>query len=267
MPSVWSAFAALSGRFASVRAVGDAVLSRRLCAFARAHCRCESFRREYVGAKCGSRTAASLDSFQGLAEWQSALLRGRIVTASLSAGSTLGLNVEAAQPPLWTLFRGWLSGRVRFTRRFVSVHACCLSRDKQDGLRDVAFLFRRVEIAIRAFSGCWHGYLPLWVHFGLAVCLRRSRRDCRGRGGCGERGYGGLAARPLCSFAQPHWLCNAFRGEYAGAARPRLRQRVFDSLDSLQGLAERQSALYAAGLCWCGFAAPSPGYTERPVRL
>ena len=39
------------------------------------------------------------------------------------------------------------------------------------------------------------------------------------------------------------------------------------SLDSLQGLAERQSALYAAGLCWCGFAAPSPGYTERPAEL
>ena len=33
-----------------------------------------------------------------------------------------------------------------------SFHACCLSFDKQDGLRDVAFLFRRVEIAIRAFS-------------------------------------------------------------------------------------------------------------------
>ena len=61
-------------------------------------------------------------------------------------------GVEAAQPPLWALFRGWPSGRVRFTRRFVSVHACCLSFDKQDGLRDVAFLFRRVEIAIRAFS-------------------------------------------------------------------------------------------------------------------
>ena len=34
-----------------------------------------------------------------------------------------------------------------------SVHACCLPHgDKQDGLRCVAFLFRRVEIAICAFS-------------------------------------------------------------------------------------------------------------------
>ena len=54
-------------------------------------------------------------------------------------------GVEAALRPLWTLLRGWPSGRVRFTRRLPSVHACCLSFDKQDGLRDVAFLFRRVD--------------------------------------------------------------------------------------------------------------------------
>ena len=44
---------------------------------------------------------------------------------------------------------------VRYTvllRRFVFDHACCLSFDKQDGLRNVAFLFRRVEIAGSAFS-------------------------------------------------------------------------------------------------------------------
>ena len=44
--------------------------------------------------------------------------------------------------------------------RLSSVHACCLSCDKQDGLRYLAFLFRRVEIAIRAFSRCRCGYLP-----------------------------------------------------------------------------------------------------------
>ena len=65
--------------------------------------------------------------------------------------------------------------------------AVCRVRAKQDGLRDVAFLFRRVEIAIRAFSRRWRGYLPLWVHFGLAVCLRRSRRGDRGRGVRGWR--------------------------------------------------------------------------------
>ena len=56
-----------------------------------------------------------------------------------------------------------------------------------------------------------------------------------GDAGDEKRGYEGtgLAARPLCVFAQPHWHCEFFRGENAGAARPRLRQRVFDSLDSL----------------------------------
>ncbi len=80
-----------------------------------------------------------------------------------------------------------------------------------------------------------------------------------GDAGNGERGTGlrGLTARPLYIFAQPHWPCGSFRGEYAGAARPRLRQRVFDSLDSPHA---------AAGLCWCVYA-PSPGYTERPDRL
>ena len=62
--------------------------------------------------------------------------------------------------------------------------------------------------------------------------------------GTGERATGS-AARPLCVFAQSHWPCESFRGEYAGAARPRLRQRVFDSLDSLHA---------AAGLCWCKYS-------------
>ena len=73
------------------------------------------------------------------------------------------------------------------------------------------------------------------------------RRDCVG-----------AYSRPLCAFARVHWPCNAFRREYAGAARPRLRQRVVDSLDSPHT---------AAGLGWCVVAAPSPGYTERPARL
>ena len=45
------------------------------------------------------------------------LISFRIGLAVLSAGSMLGLNVEAAQPPLWTLLRGWTSERVRFTQR------------------------------------------------------------------------------------------------------------------------------------------------------
>ena len=127
---------------------------------------------------------------------------------------------------------------VRYTvllRRFVFDHACCLSFDKQDGLRNVAFLFRRVEIAIRAFSRCRCGYLPWRVHFGFVrffMAISTGYRDA----GNERRGYEGtgLAAWTLRVFAQPHWHCCAFRREYVGGcAPPNLRQRVFDSLDSL----------------------------------
>ena len=41
-----------------------------------------------------------------------------------------------------------------------------------------------------------------------------------GRGDGVTRGTGS-AARPLCAFTLPHWLCCAFRREYVGAARPK----------------------------------------------
>ena len=50
------------------------------------------------------------------------------------------------------------------------------------GLRYVPFLFRRVEIAIRAFSRCWCGYLPLWVHFGFGRFLPAISTGYRGTG-------------------------------------------------------------------------------------
>ena len=36
-----------------------------------------------------------------------------------------------------------------------------------------------------------------------------------------RRGCVGANTQRLCGFAQSHWLCNAFRGEYVGAARPK----------------------------------------------
>ena len=86
-----------------------------------------------------------------------ALLRNRIGIVSFSAGSTLGLRAPDCakeSSTLWTLFRGWSSERVRFTRRFAagSRLSFFLCQEKRDGLRYLAFLFRRVEIAIRAFS-------------------------------------------------------------------------------------------------------------------
>ena len=87
--------------------------------------------------------------------------------------------------------------------RFASVHACCLSCDKQDGLRDVAFLFRRVEIAIRTFSQRRYGYLPWQVHFGFGCLFVAISTGCRRTGYGATRGTG-MAARPLCAFARAH---------------------------------------------------------------
>ena len=64
--------------------------------------------------------------------------------------------------------RNWGAGDER-ARHCGSVAAFCLGsrlsfflcQEKRDGLRCLAFLFRRVEIAIRAFSLCLYGYLPL----------------------------------------------------------------------------------------------------------
>ena len=63
-----------------------------------------------------------------------------------------------------------------------------------------------------------------------------------------ENGVTGLAAQPLCVFAQAHWLCNAFRGEYVGAARPKPAPKSL----RLSGLSSRCGGLVLVrvrGLC------------------
>ena len=119
-----------------------------------------------------------------------------------------------------------------------SVHACLFSfvRKKETACGVLRFYSARVEIAIRTFSRCWRGYLPWLVHFRFARFFMAISTELPGMRGNGDGGYEGtgLATRPLCAFALPHWLCNVFRGEYVGGcAPPNLRQRVFDSLDSL----------------------------------
>ena len=131
-----------------------------------------------------------------------------------------------------------------------SAHACCLTLSaKQDGLRYLAFLFRAGRDRHSCVLAALFGYLPLWVHFGFGCFFMAISTGLPRMRERGERGTG-LAALPLCAFAQSHWLCSVFRRENAGAARPRLRQRVFDSLDSLHA---------AAGLCWCVYARRHPG--------
>ena len=142
-----------------------------------------------------------------------------------------------------------VSGDAFLSRGFASVHTCCLPHgDKQDGLRYAPFLFRRVEIAICAFSICRCGYLPLWVHFWFGRFFVAISTECRRRGW----------RRGVCTLLRDHiGLEMLSAGSTLGLRAPNLRQRVFDSLDSLHAAAE---------LCWCVYV-PSPGYTERPAEL
>ena len=81
-----------------------------------------------------------------------------------------------------------------------SVHACCLSCDKQDGLRYLAFLFRRVEIAIRVFSNRQYGYRILLVHFGRVrffMAIPTGDEETRRTRGRGTES----AANRECAFA------------------------------------------------------------------
>ena len=93
--------------------------------------------------------------------------------------------------------------RAFLLRRFAFDHACCLPPcAKQDGLRYLAFLFRRVEIAIRALSRRWRGYLPWRVHFGF---VRFFMAISTGLPGCGDagtgNGAGGAAFVRFCAAA------------------------------------------------------------------
>ena len=70
-----------------------------------------------------------------------------------------------------------------YCRALCLVHACCLPHSaKQNGLRYLAFLFRRVEIAIRAFSRRCAVIGLCGFTSGLCVSLWRSRRSTRERG-------------------------------------------------------------------------------------
>ena len=75
-----------------------------------------------------------------------------------------------------------------------------------------------------------------WFTSGLAVSLWRSRRVT------GVRGTG-MAARPLCVFAQAHWLCCSFLGEYVGAPRPKPAPKSL-RLSGLSSFDSRQSTSY-----------------------
>ena len=79
------------------------------------------------------------------------------------------------------------------------VHACCLPHgDKQDGLRYLAFLFRRSRSPFVRSRGVGAVICLCGFTSGLCVYLWRSRRGYRGRW------VTELAARPLRIFAQSY---------------------------------------------------------------
>ena len=146
----------------------------------------------------------------------SAFLHKPLGLAMLSAGRTLGLKcgsrtaaapdcakeskVEAALPPLWTLFRGWPSERVRFTQplpRFTPVFfplsgkkrrlaGCCVpippGRDRHSCVLAVLARFSALAGSLRVCTFLYG--------------------DLDGLPECGERGYGvgGAALVRLCAI-------------------------------------------------------------------
>ena len=97
------------------------------------------------------------------------------------------------------------------------------------------------------------GYRTWLVHFGLVrffMAIPTGNEETRERGERSRR-------RGFCALLRNRiGLVILSAGSTLGLRAPNLRQRVFDSLDSLHA---------AAGLGWCVYA-PSPGYTERPAR-
>ena len=94
-----------------------------------------------------------------------------------------------------------LSERLAFGSR-LSFFLC---QEKRDGLRCLAFLFRRVEIAIRAFSLCMYGYLPLAGSLRVCAFLYGDLDGLPGRGkretGLRRNGAGGVDFARLCAAA------------------------------------------------------------------
>ncbi len=86
-----------------------------------------------------------------------------------------------------------------------------------------------------------------------------------------RRGCVGAYSQRLCVFAQPHWLCCAFCGEYAGATRPKPapKSRMWKRHCRLSGLSSRCGgavlvrirSAYASLRSHIGFAALSVGST------
>ena len=90
----------------------------------------------------------------------------------------------------------------------------------------------------------------------LAGSLRACAFICGDLDGLPENGERGWR-RGFCALLRGRiGLDMLSAGSPLGLRAPNLRQRVFDSLDSLHA---------AAGLGWCVYAPPSPGHNRRPA--
>ena len=150
----------------------------------------------------------------------------------------------------WDVFRLSYAGHTFLSVCLAFDHACCLPPERQTERLAVCCvpIPPWVEIAIRAFSRRWCGYLPWRVHFGfvrLFVAIPtedEGDEETRGNGRDGERSRRWVVSallRDRIGFA----VFSA--GSTLGLRAPNLRQRVFDSLDSLH-LVRGVDALYAA---------------------
>ena len=146
----------------------------------------------------------------------------------------------------WDVFRLSYAGHTFLSVCLAFDHACCLPHSaKQDGLRYVAFLFRRGSRSPIARSRIAGAVIRLgWFTLGLRVFCGDPDGSMRGRGGRRRRGVGALLRDHIGFTAFSAGSPLGRNVEAALRPRPRLRQRVFDSLDSLH-LGRNVGALHA----------------------
>ena len=215
--AVFSCFFVRGRHIAASDERGAALVVRRLMA---AYVRADAKRRCSASWDRESRAVAALRP----AGYSSG--RGDCARGGCSAGrcGSLGMSCTRSRLPL------------RFSRGVLcSIRpAVCRVSAKQDGLRYVAFLFRRGSGSPVARSRIAGAVIRLgWFTLGLRVFCGDPDGSTRGRGGRRRRGVGALL-RDHIGFAA--FSAGSPLGRNVEAAlrpRPRLRQRVFDSLDSL----------------------------------
>ena len=102
----------------------------------------------------------------------------------------------------WDVFRLSYAGHTFLSVCLAFDHACCLPHSaKQNGLRYVAFLFRRGSRSPFVRSRMSRGYPALLVHFGIACFLAAIPTEYERNEGTRRTES---AARRGCAFAQAY---------------------------------------------------------------